>query len=159
RRVGNTDKVTFASTGKQINAQGGFVTQTATPGNHDIWQADPLGPSPGVPFVRLTGDPAGQVFDDREPAWNEGNGTSRYFGNLAFSSLGRTGTTRNIYWIVGSQLPENPGVTIAHQLQTPDNDPQVPVALHDKTDESSPSWSLGINSIDRIAHHANRLRS
>ena len=27
------------------------------------------------------------VFDDREPAWNEGNGTSRYFGNLALQSL------------------------------------------------------------------------
>jgi len=54
-------------------------------------------------------------------------------------------------------VPESPGSV--HELLTPDDDPAVPAALRSKTDETSPSWSLGINGVERIAYHANRLRS
>src|SRR5205823_1964769 len=107
--------IAFASTGKTIVAgTGGFDPNTGTPGDHDLWQTQDLGPSAARPFIHLTVGPG----DDREPAWNRGP-SSRFFQDLAFSSRGRTGSTRNIYWIANNQLPEVPATTIVHQLLTP----------------------------------------
>jgi len=152
RRVGNSDRIAFASTGQSLTAGGGFNLASGTPGHHNIWEADPLGPTATNPFLRLTNSAAG---DDREPAWNRGFALSRYVGALAFTSKGRFTPTYDICWT--DSVPESPGSV--HELLTPDDDPAVPAALRSKTDETSPSWSLGINGVERIAYHANRLRS
>jgi hypothetical protein len=158
-----TDRVTFASTAKAVNgATGFFLAGSGTPGSHAIWQADPVNPATaGAPFQRLTF--GANSIDDRQPAWNRGNGTSRFFGFMAFASKGRTTgqrgvATYNINWYTTAQLG-NPAGPTPHALLVPDNDPQVPTALQDLTDETAPTWTLGLSGIERIAHHSNRLKS
>ncbi len=149
-----TDLISFASTGKSVLANGAFDPATATPNDHDIWRAHPLGPSSLNPFLRLTTGPAGA--DDRQPAWNRGT-TSRFSGALAFASKGRSGSTYNVHWI--RTAPEGGG-TVVHELLTPDNDPLVAAVdptLVNKTDEAYPTWSLGFGRVERIGYHANRL--
>lgn len=161
RRISNEDRLAFAS--QATSAAVTNVLANPTAGFYHIWEARFTGANTQE-YRQLTNF---ANASDREPNWNQSAASLRN-GSLTFESKGRpigpkpVSTSFNIYWIPQTQGPtlatptRETGATLVNALPTPDTDPTS--ATFDTTDETAPSWSMGLNGVERIAHHANRIQ-